>query len=92
MKFLRVNKRAMTGACVAVLILAPAAASAAVSKGDVLGTNEKDVRAALEQQGYSVKEIEIEDGVIEAEIIAHGAEMEIEVDATTGQVLEVDDD
>ncbi|MCR9137551.1 MAG: PepSY domain-containing protein [Alphaproteobacteria bacterium] len=92
MNILKNNGPALTGVCVAMLLLSPVAASAAVSKGDVLGTTEQAVRAALEQKGYTVQEIEIEDGVIEAEFIAQGSEMEIEVDKTTGQVLEVEDD
>lgn len=90
--FLRVHTSILASAFATAMILAPIAASAAVSRGDVLGTTEKDITAALEQQGYTVKEIEFEDGVIEAEIIAKGTEMEIEVDAKSGQVLEVDDD
>lgn len=92
MKTAKNYSRALTGAFVALLLLSPAVASASVSKGDVLGTSEMEVRAALEKQGYTVTEIEIEGGVIEAEYIAQGTEMEIEVDTTTGQVLDVDDD
>lgn len=92
MNFMKNNGPVLTGVCVAMLLLSPVAASAAVSKGDVLGTNEQDIRAALEQRGYTVQEIELEDGVIEAEFIAQGTEMEIEVDKVTGQVLEVEND
>lgn len=91
-KITKIDSHALAGAFAALLMLSPVVASAAVAKGDTLGTSEMEIRAALERQGYEVTEIEIEDGVIEAEFIAQGTEMEIEVDSTTGQVLDVDDD
>lgn len=91
MEIAKNRSRVLTGAFMALLLL-PAVASAAVTKGDVLGTSGMEVMTALEQRGYTVTEIEIEDDVIEAEYIAQGTEMEIEVDRTTGQVLDVDED
>lgn len=92
MKITKIDSHALAGAFAALLMLSPVVASAAVAEGDILGTSEMEIRAALERKGYEVTEIEIEDGVIEAEFIAQGTEMEIEVDSTTGQVLDVDDD
>lgn len=92
MKITKIDSHALAGAFAALLMLSPVVASAAVAEGDILGTSEMEIRAALERKGYEVTEIGNEDGVIEAEFIAQGTEMEIEVDSTTGQVLDVDDD
>jgi len=65
-------------------------ALAAVSLGDKLGTTEDDIRTALTSQGYTVEEIEIEDGEIEAEVSLDGQEMEVVVDSKSGLVLEME--
>ncbi|MEM7302019.1 MAG: PepSY domain-containing protein [Pseudomonadota bacterium] len=69
-------------------------AHAGVTAGDVLGTTEEEVRAALESQGAKVEEIETEDGVIEVEIAMDGATHELEIDPATGKItkIELDDD
>ena len=71
-------------------LLVPGAALAQIGVGDVLGTSEADVRAALEAQGYTVMEVEIEDGEIEVEAMVDGQEVEFEVAADTGAILEVE--
>lgn len=73
-------------------LMIPGAALAAVSEGDVLGTTEADVRAALEAQGYVVTGIELEDDEIEADVTLDGAAFEIEVAVATGMVLEIEAD
>lgn len=73
-------------------LMIPGAAIAAVSEGDMLGTTEADVQAALEAQGYVVTEIELENDEIEAEVTLDGAAFEIEVAVATGMVLEIEAD
>lgn len=70
--------------------LVPAAAFANVGVGTTLGTTEADIRANLTTLGYSVEEIEIEDGEIEAEVSKDGKSFEVEVAADTGLVTEVE--
>jgi hypothetical protein len=72
------------------LLASTGMALAAVSVGDTLGKTEDDVRAALSSQGYMVEDIETEDGEIEAEVSLDGREMEVVVDARSGQVLEME--
>ncbi|MEM7295173.1 MAG: PepSY domain-containing protein [Pseudomonadota bacterium] len=70
-------------------LMVPGAVLAEINVGDSLGTTETAIQAALEAQGYTISEIEIEDGEIEAEVMLNGQELEIEVAADTGQVIEV---
>ncbi|MHA7772031.1 PepSY domain-containing protein [Roseibium sp. M-1] len=72
------------------LLASTGIALAAVTAGDTLGTSEEDIRNALTSQGYTVEEIETEDGEIEAEVSLDGQEMEVVVDAKSGLVLEVE--
>ena len=60
--------------------------------GDSLGKTEADVRAALTQQGYTVGDVEREDGAIQAEVTANGQAMEVTVDRGTGKVVAVEQD
>ena len=71
-------------------IALPSLALAAVSEGDLLGTTEAEIRAALTAQGYQIEEIEVEDGEIEVEALFDGMMMEIEVSTETGLVIEVE--
>ena len=75
-------------------LLIPATAIAGLELGQTLGTAEADVRAALTELGYTVQEIEIEDGEIEAEVTLEGVAYEVEVTADTGQIvgIELEDD
>jgi len=75
---------------VGLLIGAPALAMANISVGDTVGTDEAEIRAAVEAQGYTVTEIEIEDGEIEVEVLLDGVETELVVDMTTGIVTEIE--
>ncbi|WP_171133615.1 MULTISPECIES: PepSY domain-containing protein [unclassified Ruegeria] len=74
----------------------PALALANVGLGDKLGTDEAEIRAALEAQGYVIEEIEFEDGEIEVELSKDGVETELVLSETEGVVtaieLEQDDD
>ena len=75
-------------------LLVPSVAMAQVNVGDTLGTSETVIRAALEAQGYSVKEFETEDGEFEIHATLDGTAYEIEVSAETGviQEIELDDE
>ena len=75
---------------VTLLIGAPALAMANISVGDKVGTDEAEIRAVVEAQGYTVSEIEIEDGEIEVEVLLDGVETELVVDMTTGIVTEIE--
>jgi hypothetical protein len=86
------EKRLLPAALAAALIIAPTAALADLSQGDVLGTTEEEIGVALENRGYVVEEIEFDGDVIEVDIAVNGDAMEIEVDAATGQVLSVEGD
>ena len=74
----------------AVATLAPVAAIAAFAVGDTVGTDVEEIRSKLEAEGYTVTEIEIEDGEIEVEYVVDGQEYEITMSGETGQVLEVE--
>lgn len=76
---------AVTGA-----LFSPLAAHAEVQVGDVIGTSETAIIAALEAKGYAIEEIETEDDEIEVEVMLNGQEMEIEVALDTGAVTEVE--
>lgn len=86
------RKFILPAALIAGFSLAPVLAHAQLSVGGVLGTTVSEVSAALEKQGYSISEIEMEDGRIEAEIMADNRAFEIEVDASTGKILELEDE
>ncbi len=79
------NKTALLAA-----LLVPATAFAGIDVGQTLGTTEAEVRAALSDLGYTVQEIEIEDGEIEAEVTLNGTAYEIEVAMDSGQVVEIE--
>ena len=61
-----------------------------VAVGDTVGTDVEEIRSKLEAEGYTVTEIEIEDGEIEVEYVVDGQEYEITMSGETGQVLEVE--
>lgn len=81
---------ALTLFSISGLVASMGVAAAAVSLGDKLGTSEDEIRSALTEQGYTVEEIEAEDGKLEAEVTLDGQEMEVVVDAASGMVLELE--
>ncbi len=85
-----IKRFARPAAIAAALAVAPGLALAGLSVGDSMGKTETEIRAALEKQGYTVMEIETEDGMVEAEVALNGKEYEIEVDAKTGAVVEIE--
>ena len=58
--------------------------------GDVLGTDEAAITSILQEKGYEVMEVEIEDDVAEAEASLDGVEYEFEVSMSDGKILEID--
>ena len=70
--------------------LIPAAAFANFAVGDTVGTDLDEIRAKFEAQGYTVTEIEVEDGEIEVEYVLDGQEYEVTIAPDTGVVLEVE--
>ena len=71
-------------------LLIPGAALAQLNVGDMAGTSEGAILAALAAQGYEVLEIEIEDGEFEIEVSLDGNFFEIEVDMHSGIVTEIE--
>lgn len=79
-------------AVTAALMMAPAVALAGISLGDSVGTTDADIRAAFEAAGYTVEDIEREDGEIEVEVLQNGAEFEFGIAPDTGAVVEMEKD
>ena len=75
---------------VLAVISVPGSAFAAATIGDAAGTTAEGVRDWLIGQGYTVEEIELEGNEIEAEVSLDGVMLEIEVDATTGLIAEME--
>ncbi len=82
------NKPLLSAALLAALI--PAGAFAAMSVGDTVGTDVDEIRAQFEAQGYTVTEIETEDGEIEVEYLDGDTEYEVSIALDTGIVTEVE--
>jgi uncharacterized membrane protein YkoI len=77
-------------ATLAIAALIPAAALAKFAVGDTVGTDPAEIRAAFEAEGYTVTEVEIEDGEIEVEYVEDGVEFEVTIAAETGLVSEIE--
>lgn len=81
-----------TALSVLALAVGSGIAFAELKVGDTLGTTEAEIQAALEAQGATIEEIETEDGMIEVEFTIAGAEQEVEVDPSTGAIVEIEAD
>lgn len=81
-------------ASLASLVMIPAAALAAPSVGDTVGTTVEEITGNLQNAGYEVREVEAEDDELEAVIVADGQLLEVEVSRQTGLIIsiEVEDD
>ena len=86
----RYRKRCVAALVACGLALTPAAALAQLSVGSDLGTTMRDVLIGLEEQGYTVIELELKRNEIEAEVILDNRRYEIEVDTSTGKVTEIE--
>lgn len=80
----------IAAAMIAAVGIAAPLSAAAVNVGDTLGTDQAAIQSALEAEGFTISEIEIEDGEIEFEVTRDGAELEISVAADSGVVTEIE--
>lgn len=76
-------------AALTVLVIAPAAAFAAPSVGDELGTSIAEIAASLHEAGYDIREIERDDDEFEVEVILDGQRYELEISPTTGLITDL---
>ena len=76
----------------AALALPAGPAFAASSIGDYVGKTAAEITESLEQQGYKVGEIEMEDGKLEAKVVMDGKPYEIYTDPRTGKIVEIEED
>jgi len=74
------------------LVFSSSMAMATIAQGDKLGTTANEIRAQLEQKGYEVEDIEIEDDEIEVEVAQNDKVLEIYIDKKTGQVVKVEEE
>lgn len=84
------HKKLIAGLAAASISMTSAFAFANLEKGASVGKTESEIRFALEKQNYTIKEIELEDGVYEVEVIFDNQEMELEIDPSSGLILEVE--
>lgn len=87
----------LTKALIAAAIALPIATGAfALDQGTGVGTDKQRIESVLKAHGYTVREIEIEqeDGKTEIEAYAEkdGKLFEIEIDAATGKVVDIEED
>ena len=78
----------LTAGALAALI--PVAALANFAVGETVGTDPDGIRAEFEAKGYTVLEIESEDGEIEVEYELDGQVYEVSIAAGTGVITEVE--
>lgn len=82
------TKFSLVSAALATLIVPTAAL--ALTVGDTMTTNLDEIRSNFEADGYTVLEIEAEDGEIEVEYEKDGQVFEVSIAADTGVILEVE--
>ncbi len=78
-------------AVAAALALPAGPAFAASSIGDYVGKTAAEMTASLEQQGYKVGEVEMEEGNLEAKVVLDGKPYEIYADSRTGKIVEIEE-
>lgn len=71
-------------------VLAPSIAFADVALGDMVGTTDVEIQNKLEMAGYSIDEIEREDGKIEVDAKSGDQEFEIVIAADSGKVIKIE--
>jgi len=76
----------------AIIGLSATVALAELAVGDYAGLSESEITDSLEQQGYEVRQIEHEDGLLEAYVLLDGTRYEIFVDPDNGDVVEIEND
>lgn len=68
------------------------AALADIRQGDKIGLSVSDIAKSLEINGYEIREIEVKDNRIKAEVTLEGDRLEMKIDPKTGLVTRVEDD
>lgn len=81
--------KALTGLALAT-VLTPSIAFADVTLGDIIGTTDAQIQSKLETAGYTIDEIEREDGKIEVEVKSGNQEFEIVIASDSGKVIEIE--
>lgn len=86
-------RKKLTIASVAIMSTLAVGATAAVAGigiGDQLGDDLEKIRSMMEAEGAAIDEIEREDGMIEVEYTLDGTMFELEIDPSTGSVVEIE--
>ncbi|MEH6629671.1 MAG: PepSY domain-containing protein [Halopseudomonas aestusnigri] len=60
--------------------------------GTYVGKSEIEITTLLQDQGYEVRDIEVEDDLLEAYAMKDGMRFEIYVDPNTGNIVKVEED
>ncbi|WP_419903300.1 PepSY domain-containing protein [Kiloniella sp.] len=60
--------------------------------GTYAGKSETEITSLLQEQGYEVRDIEVEDDLLEAYAMKDGVRFEIYVDPNTGKIVKVEED
>ena len=71
-------------------LLFPTVAFAQIGVGDVAGTDEAQILAFLEANGYTIQDVETDRSELEVEVMLDGIAYEIEIDLATGQITEIE--
>jgi hypothetical protein len=81
----------LAGTTLAVALALPLslAAASADLDGASVGKTAEEITASLIAQGYEVRKVEPEDGMLEAYALKDGKRYEVYVDTTTGKVAKV---
>ncbi len=72
------------------LVIGATVAAAGIGVGDQYGNDIEQIRTMMEAEGAIIEEIEREDGMIEVEYTLDGTMFELEIDPSTGTVVEVE--
>ncbi len=60
--------------------------------GSYAGKSKTEITTLLQDQGYEVRDIEVEDDLLEAYAMKDGMRFEIYVDPNTGNIVKVEED
>jgi hypothetical protein len=87
-------RRLISGATLAAALALPLSLAQASSElvGTTVGTNADEIRASLTEQGYEVRKIKPEDGMMEAYALKGDKLYEVYVDTSTGTVAKVSEE
>lgn len=89
------RKRSLiAGTAFAAALAIPLSFAAASSDldGTSVGKTAEEITSSLTAQGYEVRKIEPEDGMLEAYALKDGKRYEVYVDTTTGKVAKVEEE